>query len=240
MTMPVYYAVEAGSGSRLAREFREVPDRGGPVVAAARAMIDTPTVPDYRSLWNPKSEIRSVDVTRDVIEVDLVDRDVFAAEADPDLAIQQLVYTVTAAADMAGQAAGPRPVRVLVDGSPTETIGEGRQTVDVSELLERVDETVVRLLVQIDDPAEGATVGRSVHVTGAAATFEGTVLWEVRRDGHMVKSGFATAEECCIFSPFSFTVELSIGDYQVIVMEDDQSAGEGLPAMVDRRTFTVE
>jgi hypothetical protein len=103
----------------------------------------------------------------------------------------------------------------------------------------RSDPLSVRLLVQVNDPGEGAVVGPRVRVTGEAAAFEANVPWQVLRDGAVVEEGFATASECCRLAPFSFEVELDPGTYQLVVTEDDPSGGEGRPPMRDTKTFTV-
>jgi hypothetical protein len=93
--------------------------------------------------------------------------------------------------------------------------------------------------VQIDSPAEGAQVGREVEVRGEAAAFEATVLWEVLRDGAVVRKGFTSTAEGQRFAPFAFTVTLEPGEYTVRVHEDDPSDGEGRPVLTDDKTFTV-
>ena len=239
-TVPVYYVTTTPAGQRLAREFRRVPIPDGPLVAAVETMLAVPPVdPQYQTLWAATTEVRGVEVDGDVIEVDLTDAADYTGAA-PDvaaLATQQLVYTVTAAASTAGAAEGPLPVRVLVEGEPTDRLWGD---VDFSEPVQRADQLAVRLLVQINNPAEGAVVGRTVEIDGEAAAFEANVPWQILRDGETVDDGFATAKTCCTFSPFSFTVELEPGSYEVIVTEDDPSGGEGRPPMSDSRSFTVE
>jgi spore germination protein GerM len=240
VTVPVYYVTETPAGQRLAREFRTVPTPDGPLVAAVETMLSVPPLdPQYQTLWGSATEVRRVDVVGNVIEVDLTDSvDYTGAAPDvAELATQELVYTVTAAASMTGAAGGALPVRILVEGERTDQLWGG---LDISEPVPRADQLAVRQLVQINNPAEGAVVGPTVEIDGEAAAFEATVGWQIFSDGELVDDGFATARECCTFSPFSFTVELEPGSYEVVVTEDDPSGGEGRPPMSDSRSFMVE
>ena len=240
VTVPVYYVTETPAGQRLVREFRTVPTPDGPLVAAVETMLAVPPLdPQYQTLWASATEVRRVEVVGNLIEVDLTDAVDYtgAAPEVAELATQELVYTVTGAASMTGAAGGALPVRILLEGERTDQLwGE----LDVSEPVQRADQLAVRQLVQINNPAEGAVVGRTVEIDGEAAAFEATVRWQIFSDGELVDDGFATARECCTFSPFSFTVELEPGSYEVVVTEDDPSGGEGRPPMSDSRSFRVE
>ncbi|HEX6577291.1 MAG TPA: Gmad2 immunoglobulin-like domain-containing protein [Jiangellaceae bacterium] len=239
-TVPVYYVADTPAGQRLAREFRTVSVPDGPLVAAVETMISVPPVdPQYQTLWASATEVRGVEVAGDVIEVDLSDgADYTGAAPDvAELATQQLVYTVTAAASMTGAASGALPVQILVEGERTDRLWG---SIDVAEPVQRADPLAIRQRVQINEPAEGAVVGRTVEISGEAAAFEATVGWRIFRDGGLVDEGFATARECCTFSPFSFSVELRPGSYEVVVTEDDPSGGEGPPPMSDSRSFRVD
>lgn len=232
LTVPAYYVTDTTAGLRLAREFRTVLSLGDPVGTAVQTMLDGAADPDYASLWNPGARVLGVDVGDEVIEVDLsaAARQANVGAEAAELAVQQLVYTATAAAQ------SDAAVRVLVEGSPVdELFGH----VDTSRPVRRADPLSVRLLVQVNDPAEGAVVGSPVRVSGEAATFEANVPWQVLRDGAVVREGFTTAQECCRLAPFAFDVELEPGTYELVVTEDDPSAGEGRPPMRDTKTFTV-
>jgi hypothetical protein len=239
-TVPVYYVTDTPAGMRLAREFRSVPAPDGPVVAAVETMLaEAPLDPDYRRLWDASTDVESVEADDGIIEIDLSGSTDHTGAADDEsrLAIQELVYTVTAALSSIGEDGG-LPVQLLVDGEPIDKIWGN---LDVSDPVERAPQLEVRQHVQINNPAESANVGRTVTVDGEAAVYEATVLWQVLDDaGNEVQSGFTTAETCCQFSPFRFSVELEPGSYEVVVSEEDASGGEGRPPMSDSRTFTVE
>ncbi|TDE01303.1 Gmad2 immunoglobulin-like domain-containing protein [Jiangella asiatica] len=237
ITVPVYFVADSGAGSRLAREFQTIESADPPVLAALR-QVASPTDPDYTSLWQ-SGLIRSAEVGDDAITVDLtalpeITRDSGEPSA-AELAVQQVVYTATAAA-ATFDLDGSLPVRITVEGEAVDALGE----VPLTEPVPRAEPLDVRQVMQLNEPTEGATVTSPVTVRGEAATFEANVPWEIRRDGEVVDEGAATATECCTFAEFEFQVDLEPGTYEVVITEDDPSGGEGRPPMSDSRTFTVE
>lgn len=234
--VPVYYVTDTPAGLRLAREWRRVDAAPSAAAGAVELLFAPAQVPDYDSLWNPATEVRSVEIRDGAIEADLSP----PADSDPvapdhaELAVQQIVYTATAAVSLAG-GDGTLPVRLLVDG---ERVGQ-LAGADVSTALRRANALETRLLVQLNDPYEGQTVTTPVRVRGEAAVFEATVEWEIHQDGEVVADGYATAAEAFRFSEFEFQIDLPPGEYTVVVSESDPSGGEGRPPMSDARTFVV-
>jgi len=236
--LPLYYVADTPAGPRLAREFRRLPvdtDSGtDPGTAAVTALLAAPTgtVPGHRNTW-PVGAAPAAPVTHadGVVTVDLNARAAAAEPADPILAVQQLVYTVT------GALGTTDPVQLLVAGEQVPRLwGNG---VDTSRPVPRADPLGVRVLVGIDDPVEGATLRSPVRVSGEAAVFEATLLWEVRRGDEVVRSGFTSTAEGQRFAPYAFSLDLPPGDYEIRVTEDDPSDGAGRPAMTDSRRVTV-
>jgi hypothetical protein len=233
VAVPVYYVAETAAGFRLQREFHRV-TTSDPASAAVREMLADPTGndPDYRTPWPPSATLHApVVADSGVIEVDLAG--VSPAQVGTqvaELAVQQLVFTVQ------GALQSTDPVRILVDGRPVDELWGA---VDVAEPVQRGDPYALRSLVQIDTPSDGAVVGPEVRVTGEAAVFEATVLWEVLRDDAVVQSGFTSTAEGQRFAPYSFTVTLDPGTYTVRVLESDPSNGEGRPVLSDDKTITV-
>jgi Immunoglobulin-like domain of bacterial spore germination/Sporulation and spore germination len=231
--VPVYYVAETPAGYRLQREFHPVVT-DDPAGAAVREMFADASGadPDYRTYWPPGSALREpVRRQEGAIVVDLTG--VRSARMGPDLAeatVQQLVFTVQ------GALQSTDPVRILVDGAPAPDLWDA---VDLSAPVERGDPYALRSLVQIDSPADGTQVGRDVEVRGEAAVFEATVLWEVLRDGALVRKGFTSTAEGQRFAPFAFTVTLEPGEYTVRIREDDPSDGEGRPPVSDDKRITV-
>lgn len=231
--VPGYYVADTPAGPRLYREFHRVATID-PASAAVREVLRGPVDPDYRTPWPAGTALRSpVSAAGGVITVDLgreALRPVSLDTATAELAVQQIVYTVQAALGSTD------PVRLLVDGAP---IPELFGAVPTAQPVHRADQYAVRSLVQIDDPAEGAGVGRTVTVSGEAAAFEANVPWQVLRDGAVVQRGFATAAQGQRFAAYAFTVTLAPGSYVVRVTEDDPSGGEGRPPFTDDKAFVV-
>jgi hypothetical protein len=232
----VWFVGSTPAGDRLYRERRAmteggpdgaVPDPAG--VAVRELLAGRPEDPDHRSDWPPGVALRSpVTHAGGVFTVDLATPGPLPGPAG--LALQQLVQTVQSTTGIGD------PVRVLVDGRPAATL----LGVDVSEPLAADDPFRVRALVQLDDPVEGAVVGSPVVVSGEAAVFEATLLWEVRDPaGRPVRSGFATTAEGQTFAPYRFEVPLDPGTYDLVVSEDDPSGGEGRGPMTDSARITV-
>ncbi|MBN9109118.1 MAG: GerMN domain-containing protein [Pseudonocardia sp.] len=230
--LPVYYAADTSAGTRLHREFHAVA-LDDPGTTAVREMLGAPAIDaDYRTLW-PTGVTPRGPVTRDggeiVVDLTGIGR-APASRAAATLALQQLVYTVQ------GALQSTDPVRVLVDGQRADQLWG---LADISAPVTRAEQTSVRSLVQIDAPADGATVGREVVVTGEAAVFEATVPWQVRQGDLVVREGFATTAEGQRFSPYRFTVTLEPGDYELVVTEDDPSGGAGRAPMTDTKRISV-
>lgn len=237
MTVPVYYVADTPQGDRLVREFHTISTDRGAVATALGQMLAAPSDPDYRSLWAPTTQVVGAEVADGTIEVELASPSgADGGFASPELAVQQLVYTATAAASSLEGADGALPVQIRVDGSSGEL-----RAVDLSAPITREDQLDVRQLVQITNPAEGSESTSPVTVDGEAAAFEANLVWEVRdADGAVVASDFTTAAECCTFSPFTFEVELAPGSYEIAVSDTDPSGGaEGPGPMTDTKSFTV-
>jgi len=233
--VPVYFVNDTRAGLRLAREWIPVDSPRNAVEEAVTRMIARPPVPQYDTLWNAATQVRSVEVGGGAIYVDLGLSGAPIIRGEPETAIQQLVYTATAAASLVDRDFGSLPVRILVDGEPVDDLGG----VDVSEVLRRAAPLDVRQLVQLNEPSQGATVRSPVRVSGDAAVFEATLVWELRQDGRVVDSGFDNTRDGQRFSEFEFELELEPGEYSIVITEDDASDGEGGEPMSDERTFTV-
>lgn len=238
--MPVYWIGESGGAPRLFREFRTVPDTGGPVDSAVTAMTAMqPLDPDYSSPWRPASR---VDVTRqgDGLTVDLSADAISGTDVGSELAqraVQQLVYTATAAAQVAGTPA--RTVTILVDGKPADAWGAVR----LGEPTARAPQAEVQSHVWVLAPEEGQMLStRRVQFKGFGTSFEANFLWQItRQDGTVVAEGNAMGGTGTGgFGEFAFERTLPAGDYVVRMSTDDPSGGaEGGGAHVDTKSFTV-
>lgn len=228
----VYFPVDTRAGFRLARETRSL-DEADAGVSALETMIAGPEDPDYTTPWDPGTQVLSVEVSDDVVTVDLSE-EARTANVGSELAalmVQQLVWTVTSALGT------DLPVQLLIAGEPA---GELWGTLVWDEPVARADAADTLVLVQIDSPTQGETVASPVTVSGQANAFEANVPWRVLdQDGEVVQEGFTMTSEGQTFAPFSFTVELEPGQYTVEVSEDDPSDGAAGEPMTDSRQFVV-
>ncbi|WP_435747880.1 Gmad2 immunoglobulin-like domain-containing protein [Nocardioides sp. SYSU DS0663] len=234
-TVPVYFAGETPQGTKLFREFRRVD--GEPLQAAADLLTTgDPLDPDYRSLW-PTGTFTAVTTEDDAIVAEVADESWTdrgeLSENGARLAAQQLVYTLQ------GVEQQRLPVRVVdSQGDPVPLFGIEGELTEAPQL-------DVLALVNVSEPAEGATVPDTFTASGVASSFEATVPWEVRdSSGKVVLDGFSTAEGWMDkLYPWSTEVDVSgleAGTYSFVAMTDDPSGGEGPGPTEDSRTIVVE
>lgn len=238
--VPVYWIGETGGAPRLFREFRTVPDEGGPILSALYAMTrEKPLDPDYFTPWAPASRI-TLDQEGDNLVVDLSADAVSGSGVGSEVAeraVQQLVHTATAAAQVASTPV--RTVTILVDGRPADAWG----VVRLGEPTARAPQVEVQSHVWVLAPSEGQELkaGR-VTFRGYGTSFEANFLWRIATtDGTVVAEGNAMGGTGTGgFGEFEFKRTLPAGDYVVTLSTDDPSGGaEGGGAHVDTKTFTV-
>ena len=177
---PVYWIGRSNSNVFLYREFRDVPDDENPITRALRAMMsETPLDPDFFTPWqNPKNLATSISGTN-VITVD-VSADAFNSNLDADMAqraIQQLVYTATAAGASSGliDAGQQIEVVILVDG---HTDYLAFKHVKLGAPTPRSAGMVAP--VWIIDPQEGTGVGDGrVKISGRSTVPNGKLHWRI-------------------------------------------------------------
>lgn len=240
--LAVYYAGDTPTGPRLFREFRApTAERGDALAMAVQMAVDVPpTDPDYRIPWPEgmeaaatyEDDLLTVDLSAPSVDVELVDRPSSMSRDEARMALEQLIHTAQAAVQ------DRAPVRFLLDGETTDRVlGE-----PTSEPLAEGDPMEVQAPVWVISPQDG-TVTNTVQVEGRGAFFEANVSWQVLQggpDGRVVKEGYATAEECCTLSPYSFEVTgLEPGDYVLRVYDADVSGGEGFGEHEDTKRFTL-
>ncbi|MDR6556670.1 GerMN domain-containing protein [Arthrobacter pascens] len=242
---PVYWIGRSNTDVYLYREFRDVPGEDNPITKALRAMMsETPLDPDYFTPWqNPKSLATSISGTN-VITVD-VSADAFNSNLDADMAqraIQQLVYTATAAGASSGlvDAAQQIEVAILVDG---HTDYQAFKHVKLGAPMSRSVGMVAP--VWIIDPQEGIEVadGR-VKINGRSTDPGGKLRWQILKvqengDKEKYLNGEATAAaEADSSGIFSLAVKLGPGNYEIRISQIDPGRAEDEPN-VDTRGFSV-
>lgn len=240
-TVAVYYVGDTPDGPRLYREFRMVgaPD---PFGAAVAALSLAPMDPDYTNPW-PADAIR--DVSFDGIGDDGIigvtvdpayrERPAGMSEVEADLAVEQVIRTVQAAAQSRA------PVQFFGDANPIDQV----LGVPTSEPLAPGSDLAVLAHVSLSDPSEGMQVDNDepFTVTGVGNSFEGTIVTRIQRwEGTYIvdqKPAIAGTYEDKLF-PFEVTFDLTDvppGDYVVISQTDDPS-GEGR-FHTDTRRITI-
>jgi hypothetical protein len=242
MTVPVYYlgGGNASSGASrpvLYREFRTVPKSDGVVRAAVEAMLHMrPLDPDYRSLWPTATQIRGVSISGTVATVDVTNnaRTANAGATVEEVSLQQLVYTVTAAAPSV------RSVRLRFDGQTKETLWGH---IDTKRPITRLESTEVVAPIWVIDPGQRARVSRTFTVKGTATVFEANVQWSVTRPGSStpIRSGFVTATKGAPErGDFTVTVTLPAGTTgDVVFTAWESSAQDGRVLFPDSKTYGV-
>lgn len=257
VALPVYYvgsqpAADSASEPRfvLFREFHRADvaadvDAGEMVeLAVAEMFLNAPLDPDYGGLWPASASIRdaAVEDSTGVITLDLSDvalTDVRGVDTRilpqaAAAAVQQLVYTATAAAAYAGATNEHLSVEIHVDGEPvTRFLGT-----DAVEPLSR--DASARATIWILSVEEGAMLTAPVVVTGEANLFEGgPASWELRRGDEVVAEGLTSTGQCCAWLPFEFELPVSApGTYTIEVYDAGGIGREQAP--YDSRTFTIE
>jgi hypothetical protein len=238
--VPVYWVAESSGSLALFREFRDVPDAGGRIASAVAAMTRlSPLDPDYSTPWRPASRVkvaqRGDDLTVDLSADALSNTQVGSELAE--LAVQQLVYTATAAAKEAGTPA--TTVTITVDGSARDAWGAVR----LGEPTGRAPMGDVQAQAWLTSPQEGQAVKAGpVRFTGFGTSFEATFLWKVlTRSGDEVEHGMTLGGMGDgTYGDLSFTAELAPGTYKVVLSTDDPSDGaNGRGPAIDDKAFTV-
>lgn len=235
----VYYLGETPRGPRLFREFRFVPDSAG--LAPSQFVEETPVDPDYRTPWPSGAFLGShVDYPKGLITVELADRSLHdrpagMSAAEAALAVEQVIYTVQAYAQQT------LPVQFEVEGNPIDQV----YGVPTSEALAARSQLDVLAPVSISNPSEGETVSGSFEAEGRAASFEGTVPWELRDSGGtVVRSGAAQGTMDDHLTPWATgpidVSDLPAGSYTFVALTDDPSGGaEGAGPTSDTRTLRI-
>lgn len=223
----VYYLADGkDTAPRLYRE--QSPNIGAaPAVAALTIMLaGKPTDSDYYGPWSSGTKLLSYTVDGDTATVDL-DRFVQTGGVVENVAVQQLVYTVTANDKSVKQ------VRLLVNGKAPVS-----GHFDWSKPILRAPMLDVQGLIWLLTPTQSETVSSPVSFSGYGTAFEATISWEVRQDGAVVKEGTVMGGSNGEFGDFSGTVDLEPGTYELRAFES--SAKDGSPQHIDTKTFTVE
>lgn len=231
---PAYFVDDTPLGPRLFREFRQVEsDNPADEVLALIAAGDT-LDPDYRTLLPEGAPTYDSYDENIVIEIPAVwaQRPDGMTDAQADLAIQQIVYTIQ------GVLQQRIPVTFTVGGDSSPILGLDEGAYEAAEQLD------VLGLVNITAPEQGDSVSGSFTASGVASSFEANVLWQIRDAAdEIVLDGFVTAEGWVDrLHPWETEIDVSglaAGTYTFVALTDDPSAGEGPGPTEDTKTITI-
>jgi hypothetical protein len=194
-------------------------------------MLSTPAAdPDYSSPWPTGTRLLSLTTAGDTATVDISGeaRNGGPGAAASDLALQQLVYTVTAADPAVKQ------VRLLIDGQPA---GDLWGHTVVPDTMRRAPMLSVLGQQWILAPTEGATTSSPVQLEFYGTGFEGQIDWQVMQGQTVVAHGFTTGE-MGVFRVTKGTVDLPPGTY--VIQVADTFGENAQPRVWDTKTFTVQ
>jgi hypothetical protein len=218
---------------------------------AVSAMLATPAQdPDYTSYWPAGTTLLSANIvggTTAVVNLSSAASDGPANEAA--ISAQQMLYTIIAAAPKIDtlqlQIAGVpvtslwgtplNPTATASAGSVAGAAASGSAAASVTPL----PAWQVWGHVWITAPLESATVASSFQISGEATVFEGTVHWQILRNGGLLKQGSVTATQGAPGrGTWNVTVSgLAPGPYQVRAYEP--SVKDGSITYEDDKLFTV-
>ncbi|MCU1436313.1 MAG: hypothetical protein JWR71_3038 [Pseudarthrobacter sp.] len=243
---PVYWIGRNDGNAFLYREFRDVPEQENPVTRALRAMMsEKPLDPDFFTPWQSPAKLATSISGKNVITVD-VSEDAFNSNLDADMAVravQQLVFTATAAAASSGliDSGQQIQVRVLVD-SHTDYVAFDH--IQLGAPMSRAAGMVAP--VWIIDPQEGTNIaGGSVKITGRSTVAGGKLRWQILRTaGNGDKTPYLTGEttagtDAAQSGVFTLALSLSSGRYELRVSQADDGGSGQEELNVDTRKFNV-
>jgi hypothetical protein len=219
----VYYIHDDGQTPRLYRESTSGVGNGDAPEAALRAMFTGKSKdPDYATPWDNTTLVDYL-VEADTAKV-VLNRFVDRGKELNRIALQELVYTVTAN--------DPTVKKVNLRFESNDLNGA------FNNPLRRAPMVDVQGLIWILAPTQGASVSSPVHIDGYGTANEGTISWEVRKDGVVVEQGHTQGGSMGEFDEFHDTVTLPPGSYELTAFES--SAKDGSPIHIDTKNFTVK
>lgn len=222
--MPVYWLGLNESTVSLYREFLRSDNTGDPIGEAVKAMTaGKPLDQDYFTPWHPADSVTASISSKNVITVD-ISSNAFKGSLDAGMAhraVQQLVYTATAAAANAGltTVGQESTVVILVDGKAGYR-AFGHESLE--DPVARDPELVAP--IWIIDPQESQVRSTEFEVSGTAVVQPEALYWRAEPvvDGRPSNEAAATGrvdleESVGRTGEFSFSTTLAPGEYSLRV-----------------------
>ncbi|WP_347111192.1 GerMN domain-containing protein [Paenarthrobacter sp. S56] len=243
--IPVYWIGRSKDNVYLYREFRDISGDENPVTTALRIMMaEKPLDHDFFTPWQEPSSLATSISGKNVITVD-ISRDAFNSNLDAGMAqraIQQLVYTATAAASSSGLINSGQQIQVviLVDGH-TDFMAFGQ--VKLGQAMAR-DASLVAPIWIIDPQEDSTLPAGSIKFNGRSTDSSKPVSWQILQDnGSGARTSLLTGQvkatgEPGQFGVFSFSASLKPGKYELRVTQVDES-GKSDESTLDTKLFSV-
>lgn len=252
LKVPLYWVGQTSNSSYLFREYSnyqaEDAAPSGDIVSTTIAMLSKthPRDGDYHSAWKPASRVGSSMSATGTLTVD-VSPDMFNMTATPTearMAIQQLIYTATAAAAVAGIGkAGPdTKVVILVDGRRGFTFGG--QTLGSPMTRDKAAAAPLWII----DPSQDEQTTSTFSVKMVASNIASKVYWDIKTNDDVVASGEENlSEQDGGLQEIQFSKSLPTGKYTIRMyirtedLRDPSFAVKGHDiSITDDHTFTVK
>jgi hypothetical protein len=243
--IPVYWIGRSKEEVYLYREFRDISSDENPVTTALRIMMaEKPLDHDFFTPWQDPESLATSISGKNVITVD-ISRDAFNSNLDAGMAhraVQQLVYTATAAASSSGLINSGQQIQVviLVDGHK-DYMAFGQ--VQLGQPMERNASLVAPLWI-IDPQEETSLPAGVVKFNGRSTDSSRPVSWQIlQENGKGEKTGLLTGQTKATGEPgqyglFTFSATLRTGKYELRVSQVDEG-GATIETSTDTRLFNV-
>lgn len=228
----LYFVGDTAQGLRLYREFHRAEVAQSPMAAALSLLFQSkPHDPDYTNLWPSDTKVQKVSVTGDEATIDLTFSSLNVGAESEARAIDQIVWTATAADTQI------KKIKLLRNGKGVESLAGH---VDASGTFARQPTYEVLAPVWITSIDEGGEIKSPLTFGGLAQTFEANVEWQVLREGNVVARGATTASEAApARTPWKVTVpNLKPGDYTIRAFTS--SAKDGSLVAEDTKKITLQ
>ena len=187
--------------------------------------------PDYTSYWPAGTTLLSASIVGDTVAVvDLSSAAANGPAGEGAISAQQLLYTIIAGAPKIDG------LQLRIAGTPVTSLWGSPLDATITPL----PTWQVWGHVWITAPLENATVASSVEIRGEESVFEGTVTWQLKSHGGILKHGVINATPGAPERGiWSLTLQgLAPGTYAFSAYE--VSAKDGSVTHVDDKQFTVE